>query len=81
MRLTRPPTRATSTLLTDVPEWLLKQSDSDIAAIDRALSRIKCGLPDSLSDLRTIRRALRRLQQDLRYLAEFKTGPVQRSQP
>ncbi len=67
----------------DLPDWLLRQTSADFNALGKALVGVESDLGNITSwrvaaNICTIRRALRYLGQDLRYVREFNDGAVLR---
>jgi septal ring factor EnvC (AmiA/AmiB activator) len=69
----------------EIPRWLRKQTKRDIETVESALRRVGSNLRDTNADrddievdFRTARRAIQRLEQDVRYVKDFIGGAVRR---
>lgn len=67
----------------EIPSWLIGQTTADFDTLGKALHRVESDHRDTApwrvaGNLSAARRALRCLEQDLRYVREFNDGEIRR---
>src|SRR5215467_2825994 len=61
-----------------IPAWLMAQTRADVEQLSRAVSGLERALRNVSTGLCAARRALKRIDQDVRYARDFIQGTVQR---